>query len=58
MSYPWQPLAHPKMLTKQQAAEYLGISTRTLAREVSNGRLTVRYEQGATSEIAMLGFFA
>ena len=41
------------MLTKQQAAEYLGISTRTLAREVSSGRLTVRYEQGATSEIAM-----
>lgn len=41
------------MLTKQQAAEYLGISTRTLAREVSSGRLTVRYEQGATSEVAM-----
>lgn len=41
------------MLTKQQAADYLGISTRTLAREVSSGRLTVRYEQGATSEVAM-----
>jgi excisionase family DNA binding protein len=42
-----------KMLTKQQAAEYLGISTRTLMREVSSGRLTVRYEPGATSEVAM-----
>jgi excisionase family DNA binding protein len=42
-----------KMLNKQQAAEYLGISTRTLMREVSNGRLTVRYEPGATSEVAM-----
>ena len=41
------------MLTKQQAAEYLGISTRTLAKEVSEGRLTVRSEPGATSEIAM-----
>jgi excisionase family DNA binding protein len=41
------------MLTKQQAAEYLGISTRTLAREVSSGRLSVRYESGATGEIAM-----
>lgn len=41
------------MLTKQQAAEYLGISTRTLAREVSSGRLAVRYEPGATGEVAM-----
>ena len=38
------------MLTTQQAAEYLGISTHTLAKEVSEGRLTVRSEPSATSK--------
>ena len=41
------------MLTKKEAAEYLGVSTRTLERYVKNGRLGVRYEDSQNGEIAL-----
>ena len=41
------------MLTKKEAAEYLGVSTRTLERYVKNGKLSVRYEDSQNGEIAL-----
>lgn len=41
------------MLTKKEAAEYLGVSTRTLERYVKNGKLGVRYEDSLNGEIAL-----
>ena len=41
------------MLTKKEAAEYLGVSTRTLERYVKNGKLSVRYENSQNGEIAL-----
>ena len=41
------------MLTKKEAAEYLGVSTRTLERYVKNGKLSVRYEDSSNGEIAL-----
>lgn len=41
------------MLTKKEAAEYLGVSTRTLERYVKNGKLSVRYEDSTNGEIAL-----
>ena len=42
-----------KMLDKKQAAEYLGVTTRTLERHAKEGKLSVRYEQSQFGEIAM-----
>lgn len=41
------------MLSKKEAAEYLNISTRTLERYVSDGRLSVRYEESANGQVAL-----
>ena len=41
------------MLGKKEAADYLGTSTRTLERYVSNGQLSVRYEESAKGQIAL-----
>ena len=41
------------MLTKKEAAEYLGVSTRTLERYVKSGKLSVRYEDSPNGEIAL-----
>jgi excisionase family DNA binding protein len=41
------------MLTKKEAAEYLGVSTRTLERYVKTGKLSVRYEDSPNGEIAL-----
>ncbi len=41
------------MLDKKQAAEYLGVTTRTLERHTKEGKLSVRYEQSQFGEIAM-----
>ena len=41
------------MLDKRQAAEYLGVTTRTLERHVKEGKISVRYEQAQFGEIAM-----
>ena len=41
------------MVGKKEAAEFLGVSTRTLERQVTDGKLSVRYEPGATNNIAM-----
>ena len=41
------------MLTKKEAAEYLGVSTRTLERYVKNGKLSVRYEDSPNGEVAL-----
>ncbi len=40
-------------MDKKQAAEYLGISTRTLERWVKDGKVRVRYEQGNNGEVAI-----
>lgn len=42
-----------RMLDKKQAAEYLGVTTRTLERHTKEGKLSVRYEQSQFGEIAM-----
>ena len=42
-----------KMLDKKQAAEYLGVTTRTLERHAKEGKLSVRYENSQFGEIAM-----
>ena len=42
-----------RMLDKKQAAEYLGVTTRTLERHAKEGKLSVRYEQSQFGEIAM-----
>ena len=41
------------MLTKKEAAEYLGISTRTLERHIKDGKIAVQYQPGATNDVAM-----
>lgn len=41
------------MLDKKQAAEYLGVTTRSLERYTNEGRISVRYEQSPNGEIAM-----
>jgi excisionase family DNA binding protein len=41
------------MLFKKEAAEYLGISSRTLERHVKDGKIGVRYQPGATNDVAM-----
>ena len=41
------------MLTKKEAAEYLGVSTRTLERYVKSGKLSVRYEDSTNGEIVL-----
>jgi excisionase family DNA binding protein len=41
------------MLDKKQAAEYLGVTTRTLERHVKDGKLSVRYEPSPNGEIAL-----
>lgn len=41
------------MLTKKEAAEYLGVSTRSLERYVKNGKISVRYEDSPNGEIAL-----
>lgn len=41
------------MLSKKEAAEYLEISTRTLERHVKDGKIGVRYQLGATNDVAM-----
>lgn len=42
-----------RMLDKKQAAEYLGVTTRTLERHAKEGKLSVRYENSQFGEIAM-----
>jgi excisionase family DNA binding protein len=41
------------MLDKKQAAEYLGVTTRTLERHAKEGKLSVRYENSQFGEVAM-----
>jgi excisionase family DNA binding protein len=41
------------MLDKRQAAEYLGVTTRTLERHVKEGKLSVRYENSQFGEVAL-----
>jgi excisionase family DNA binding protein len=41
------------MMNRNEAAEYLGISTRTLQRQVKDGKISVRYEPGSNGEIAI-----
>ena len=41
------------MLSKKEAAKYLGISSRTLERHVKDGKIGVRYQPGATNDVAM-----
>ena len=38
-------------MTKKEAADFLGISPRTLERAVSNNRIAARYEKGKTSDV-------
>ena len=41
------------MMTKSQAAEYLGISTRQVTNYANQGKLSVRYEKGKTGDVAI-----
>jgi excisionase family DNA binding protein len=41
------------MLDKKQAAEYLGVTTRTLERHIQSGKLSVRYQPSPNGEIAL-----
>ena len=41
------------MLDKKQAAEYLGVTTRTLERHTKEGKISVRYEQAQFGEVAL-----
>jgi excisionase family DNA binding protein len=41
------------MLDKRQAAEYLGVTTRTLERHAKEGKLSVRYENSQFGEVAL-----
>lgn len=41
------------MLTKKEAAEYLGVSPRTLERYVKEGKVSVRYEASTNGEMAL-----
>ena len=47
------PVGGHEMLDKKQAAEYLGVTTRTLERHAKEGKLSVRYEQSQFGEVAM-----
>jgi excisionase family DNA binding protein len=40
-------------MTKEEAAAYLGVSSRTIERYVKDGKLTVRYEKSANGEMAI-----
>ena len=40
-------------MNRNEAAEYLGISTRTLQRQVKDGKISVRYELGSNGEVAI-----
>ena len=39
------------MLTKQQAAEFLGVNVRTLERYTQEGKIGGRYEKGKTRSV-------
>ncbi len=39
------------MLTKQQAAEFLGVNVRTLERYTQEGKIGGRYEKGKTPSV-------
>jgi excisionase family DNA binding protein len=41
------------VLSKKEAAEYLGVSPRTLERYVRDSKLSVRYEDSANGEVAL-----
>ncbi len=41
------------MLGKKEAAEYLGVTTRTLERHIQSGKLSVRYQPSPNGEIAL-----
>jgi excisionase family DNA binding protein len=41
------------VLDKKQAAEYLGVTTRTLERHAKEGKLSVRYENSQFGEVAL-----
>ena len=41
------------MLSKKEAAEYLGVSPRTLERYVKDGKLSVCYENSSNGEVAL-----
>ena len=40
-------------MNKKEAAEYLGVSPRTLERYVKDGKISVRYEASTNGEIAL-----
>lgn len=40
--------------TRQEAADYLGVSTKTISKYVKQGKLSARYEKGATGEALFL----
>ncbi len=40
-------------MNKQQAAEFLGVTTRAVERYTSQGKLSVRYEKGKTRSVAV-----
>jgi excisionase family DNA binding protein len=40
-------------MNKQQAAEFLGVTTRAVERYTSQGKLSVRYEKGKTRPVAV-----
>ena len=42
-----------KMIGKKEAAEYLGVTTRTLERHIQSGKLSVRYQPSSNGEIAL-----
>ena len=46
----WRGLSH-FLMNKQEAAEFLGISTRTLERHTKASRVAARYEKGKTSDV-------
>ena len=41
------------MLGKKEAAEYLGVTTRTLERHIQSGKLSVRYQPSQNGKIAL-----
>ena len=41
------------MLGKKEAAEFLGVTTRTLERHIQSGKLSVRYEPSQNGEVAL-----
>jgi excisionase family DNA binding protein len=47
------PVGGSKMLDKKQAAEYLGVTTRTLERHTKEGKISVRYENGKFGDVAL-----